>query len=322
MTQQLFVCGFPGGGTDLSKLVLNAHPEIELSGELPLLRSLADHGYHAGTTFTDEAQVGELQELLRRLDTWGNLSHLDRNFAGELSADEPLALTEVLRRCSVAGEQAVWGNKTPQNTEHITALAALFPDAKFLVVTRDVRDIAVSWREKWGRYEPTAAARWNDRMLRGKRAGEAIGTDRVLWVRFEDLLADVGSWAAEVCRFLGIEVSERMLHHADYVDRELDGKRNYGRPVIRNNTGRWSDGLSDDTARRIEEIAWPAMSALGYEPVHATGPVPLTPTERYRGYGSDALAAITVGNRARENNSLPDRVRSLIDLVRRRWLIR
>lgn len=40
-TDLVFLCGFPSSGTDLLKNVMNAHPDIWMSGEFPFLPRLA-----------------------------------------------------------------------------------------------------------------------------------------------------------------------------------------------------------------------------------------------------------------------------------------
>ena len=63
----LHVCGFPSGGTDLMRNVLNSHPDIEITGELQLLPRLADR-------FGAEipvARADALADALRRCDVHG-----------------------------------------------------------------------------------------------------------------------------------------------------------------------------------------------------------------------------------------------------------
>ena len=60
--------GFPSSGTDLIKTVLNAHPKIELSGEVPYLPKLVDNGLTHESNFEDKGEVRAFTRLLQDSD--------------------------------------------------------------------------------------------------------------------------------------------------------------------------------------------------------------------------------------------------------------
>lgn len=316
----VFVCGFPSGGTDLVKTVLNAHPDIYLNGEMPLLWHIAQYGYDHTTKFEHIAEIQAFQRVLRRLNTWNNIENLDHDFAPEL-AGRQLTIFDILKTCFSARPRLVWGNKTPQNTENIDALSALFPNARYVVVTRDVRDICLSWQRKWGKDVLYCAAKWADRMASGWHSTSALPSERYLYLKFEDLLSDTESSCRLMCGFLGIAFSPRMLEHHKYTERVIDGKLNYGLPIIPDNMGKWRHELPRKTVQRVEEIAIQTMDLLGYDTEYATVHRPLSPSERLRGQCSDLAALVTVGNRASKNNSLWDRL-LFVGLELRKRLLR
>ncbi|MDP1558114.1 MAG: sulfotransferase [Nitrosomonas sp.] len=53
--------------------------------------------------------------------------------------------------------QQRWGEKSPMNLQHITALAKVFPNAQFIHIIRDVRDYCLSINKAWGKDMPRAA---------------------------------------------------------------------------------------------------------------------------------------------------------------------
>jgi hypothetical protein len=315
----LFVCGFPGGGTDLVKTVLSAHPDVYLNGEMPFLPELASRGFGPAATLDTSAAIEELRALLRRLDVFHSLENLDADLDATLRSQGRLGLDQALRRFFTAREVQVWGNKTPQYTEAMPRLAQLFPTARFLVVVRDVRDVCLSWRRKWGRDVLGCAARWAVRMTAGLAAARELPAERSLWIRFEELLASTEATCRRACDFLGLTFSPAMLEHDRHLKGgPIDGKINYGRSIQSANQGKWRDRLDTATVRRIEEVAFDAMQAFDYPVAYAKASRPITRLEGARAWAHDALAMAWVGNRTAESNDLRQRWRSVRRELRKR----
>ena len=321
MTKKLlFICGFPSGGTDLTKTLLNAHPDIYINGEMPFLKNLAEYGCRQGTVFTELKEIEEFQRVLKDLNIWGNVENVGHDFSADLEIKGKLQLDDVLRICFSSCERQVWGNKTPQNTENIAALSRLFPEAHFLIVTRDVRDVCLSWKKKWGKDMIWCASKWANRMAKGWEAAQKLSSERYLFVKFEDILLDTEVVCRRICRFLDIPFSDRMLEHHKYTERKIDGKLNYGQPIKRDNKQKWRERLPDRKVKRIEEIAFDTMKLLDYPVALATHNRPITSWEIWHGRFNDAAALLLVGNRASQQNGIDQRIRSLVFEVKKQLL--
>ena len=159
-TGLVFLCGFPSSGTDLLKNVINAHPDVWINGEFPFLHQLA-RTY--GATVAAE-QVRDVIAALQHIDVYHNFANPKPKIV--LTRSE-YTIAEIYAAMLTEKWWRWKGNKTPQNTEHIDALRVLFPAAKFIVIIRDTRDVALSWWNKWGKHKLLCAHKWNARMLRG-----------------------------------------------------------------------------------------------------------------------------------------------------------
>jgi Sulfotransferase family len=301
----VFICGFASGGTDLLKNVMNAHPAISLPGEFPFLPKLADE--FEGEVAGDE--VPRLVERLHELDVYGNFPSTHARLPA--SANGHYALAEVYAALAAPRGVSWTGNKTPSNTQNIDRLRALFPRAKFIVIVRDVRDVALSWDRKWGKHKLLCAAKWDRRMRQGRALARRLPEEDVLVVRYEDLLRDLEAVTRDICRFLELEHVHQMLDFHRHVPDIVPGKINYGRPIVPANREKWRRALSAREVRRIEEIAYRGLTEFGYEPSLATRARPITRFEVVRGRTRDAFATLFVGNRALEGGRLRARVRTL-----------
>ena len=311
MTKLLFVCGFPSGGTDLTKTILNTHPDIYINGEMPFLKNIAGLGYHRSREFTNIKEITTFQSALKKLDPWGNFGNIDHDFTAEIEAKGQLTLEEVLKACFSKNSCRVWGNKTPQNTENIDLLLNIFPNAFFLIVTRDVRDICLSWRNKWGKDMIWCAAKWAERMEKGWNITHNVPQDRYLYVKYENILSDTEICCRKICEFLGIEFSERMLEHHKYTTKKVDGKLNYGKKIKKDNKSKWKAQLPYATVKRIEEIAFSTMNVFDYRVEFASREKKITFRETLSGIWNDSWALLLTGNHASRQNTMRQRFRDV-----------
>jgi hypothetical protein len=317
MSRLLFVGGFPSGGTDLLKTVLSAHPDISISGEMPQLVDLLKLGYDCRSRFSSPTKIEQLKLDLSKLDRWKNMSGFDRKISPQ-EYSIPLSLQAVVERLVFDRSYAVVGNKTPQNTENILKLHRLFPTAHFLIVVRDVRDVCLSWRNKWGKDVYWCAAKWAERMALGKNHSYKLPGKQCAFIRFEDFLVSPETTGREICRFLDLPYSTRMLEHHKYIDKKVDGKINYGQAIKADNQQKWKKALPPSCITRIEEIAYQTMIEFGYQPEFATRAVPISKLAMGRGMLADSLAMIAVGNRAKKANNLSGRLSNLLYALKER----
>ncbi len=113
---------------------------------------------------------------------------------------------------------AVWG---PDNLLHLTAIAKALPDALFIHMIRDGRDVAVSMnKEGWIRPFPwdherqllVAALHWKWKVERGRRAGAKV-SPRYIEIRFEDLVSTPENTLAHIGRFIGQDLDYSQIRN-------------------------------------------------------------------------------------------------------------
>jgi hypothetical protein len=289
---------------------MNAHPDVCINGEFPFLHELSRT--YGGTVAAERAQ--EVIAALRQIDVYHGFADLSPKLSLERTEYSFAEIYTAMLREKPCRWQ---GNKTPQNTEHIDALRVLFPKAKFIVITRDVRDVALSWSNKWGKHKVLCAHKWNARMLIGDHLLKELDAGYFLLIKYETLLSDFEDTAHKICDFLQIEYHDSMNEFHKSVHHILDGKVNYGRALIKDNSNKWIAELSSRQIRRIEEVAFHALRLLDYPITLATEPHPLTKWEKYSGFAWDVFALVFVGNRAIKGNRLVDRWKTIVFEIRK-----
>ena len=128
-------------------------------------------------------------------------------------------LREILDKEGV--DEAI-GDKTPWNTFHLTKIVKNFPNAKFIHIVRDGREVAVSYKDSLGELMNLSvtdgALRWRDSLRKVESSRKDIG-NRLLEVRYEDFITDTDRVLANIARFLRVEPRRAAV---DVVDLDID----------------------------------------------------------------------------------------------------
>lgn len=151
-------------------------------------------------------------------------------------------------------------------------LVTAFPEARFVYLVRDPRDMALSMKS--ARSVPggviRAAGIWHQDQSSGLRAyGGMRQSGRILLLRYEDLVADAERQVARVCDFLGIGYRPEMLEFYKNETTRLNAERleawsNLARPILRDNFNKYRGRLSELEIRYVEAVNHRQMETLGY----------------------------------------------------------
>jgi hypothetical protein len=188
-----------------------------------------------------------------------------------------------------------WGDKTPHYVHHVDQLLRIWPGARFVVLVRDGRDVALSLRRMpFGPNNAWAAAQW---WARGIRAGARAGRDHpdaVLTMRYEDLAQRPREEVRRLCGFLGLSYADDMLALENVDPARIVPDQAAWFPTLFNgiNTcavGRWKREMSRRDQRIFAALAGAELEQLGYEVAAGAAPA-LTPRqERWFRYHNELM---------------------------------
>lgn len=162
-------------------------------------------------------------------------------------------------------------DKHPNYANHMDAIARVLPDARFIHIIRDGRDVAASMisaarREHFGAGEAAGAAADWDRFTRNAmRAGTALGPQRYMEVRYEELMRDDGTLLGGIFRFMDLPLQDGQAK--GIVERNAFGRKSFsaadpGRQAHPERT--WRDRLNLHERHQFDRVAGRLLQELGY----------------------------------------------------------
>lgn len=176
-------------------------------------------------------------------------------------------------------EASVWVDHTPGNIRYVPTLHHHFPEAKFVNVIRDGRAVANSALGlDWTPRPVWAIAEWWAQHLAVGLASEHghPGSDHVMSIRYEDLVADPEAVLGEVCEFIDLDFSPSMARGGGFVvPPHVKSQRLFERPPDPTRAEAWRSSLPSRQVELFEYSSYELLTMLGYETVYgarARGP--------------------------------------------------
>lgn len=311
----VFIVGCPRSGTTLLQRIVDAHPEIAITPSVHWIRGyFRERKIRKQDPVTPELLSGLLEN--RRFARF----RIPREALEKLvESGESVTYSKLLASIfdlygKVEGKRLV-GNKSATYVRRLPELHALWPEAKFVHIIRDGRDVCLSvinWRSAGsvaGHYatwveDPvsTAALWWRRKVLLGQEGGKPLGPDLYYEVRYESLVAHPAEECAALCAFLGVPYDDAMLRFDERREGlDPDFERRHPLMAITPGLRDWRSQLSAEDIERFEAAAGDLLDELGYaRAVRHPSPRALEHASRIRN-------SFTRDVRARGRGLLPER---------------
>jgi hypothetical protein len=209
----IFIVGVPRSGTTLLRVLLDSHSQILALPETPWL---------LGTYGGDASLRGLLNGLWEgRYGLVRNVAGMEREHVRQAGLD---FLDSLFRPVLVRRGKKIVAFKTPADIRHLDFVTEFLPDARYIHITRDGRDVAMSQLAKKGsffhdlrEYRRLSYAnvfrRWVD-WEQKVRTTLYRGGLKVIHLRYEDLIANPERELRRVMDFLGLPFERTMLDYA------------------------------------------------------------------------------------------------------------
>ena len=208
------IVGVPRSGTTLLRMMLDSHPELAIPPETgflasPRIRAMAENPNQAASAmvrFPDDApawadfgidEAAFLQKV-RRLPVGARLEDVLRTFY-QLYAE--------------AHGKTRAGDKTPSYLLCMPDVARVLPEAHFIHIIRDGRDVAVSWSQTWfapTKDRPNLVDMWAEQIVRARASAPGLAYREV---RFSDLVRQPAVVLQDLCEFVDLTYQPQMLRY-------------------------------------------------------------------------------------------------------------
>jgi hypothetical protein len=230
----IFVIGMPRSGTTLVEQIISSHPDVGAAGEISVMNDIA-------------RALGRFPEIVRTLGG-DDLSRVGEEYVRRLHAYAP--------------DAARVTDKTPSNMFFVGFIHLVLPNAKIVHVRRDPVDTCLSCysqlftREQGYAFDLGELGRYYrayHHLMQHWR--DVLPKERMLDVRYEDVVADTEGEARRLLAYCGLEWDERvLLFHQNQRAVGTASASQVRQPIYKTSVARW---------RRYETHLRPLLDALG-----------------------------------------------------------
>ena len=251
-----FLVGAPRSGTTVLRLLLGHHPRICRCDEIEYVASAI-----AGrTAWPDVASY--VRDLPQHYDFRSS------GFVPDASMSFPELVNDFFVQLRAADGRELAG-ATVHN--HFDELLRIWPDARFIYLDRDPRDVARSCVAMgWAGNAWAGVEIWMRADAAWRRLCDVLPDDRRIKVTFDDLVNQTVAQLSRITAFLGVAFDPEML--------EIERDTTYARPHPRGARS-WREDAGEDEVRQIEARLGPRLVAAGYAP-SGWPPLPVSPLRK------------------------------------------
>lgn len=259
---RFFIIGCPRSGTTLLQVILNRHPKILIPPETKLF-----FYYHRMPSWIRKITIDRIN---RDLGIELRSDFARRSMTTDKTFDR---MMELYSRRTSKHSVAWFGEKSPEHTTRTQWIRDTFPDAKFLAISRDGRDVAASlMNAPWINCSHLGAAliwrRYQNALSEFLKSNEK----NTLLIKYEDLVQEP---RVAVCRMLSHleldpnEQVDRMLDRHPFDSRsfplrEMKWKSTSLLPISKDVCTRSSQRLSERQISEIECVVREQLDRFGY----------------------------------------------------------
>lgn len=302
-----FIVGMGRSGTTMLTNILNLNPKVIACPENEFILFTAHHFKNAD--FTNEAIVDEFVKLFdyrfsKIISFWKPKPELKNSISSLKNKSFANVCKQVYLHYPFAknNHENIWIiDKNPIYSLYMDDLNQLFPESKFIVLTRDYRDNILS-RKKFSDKQSslyTLAVSWNyfyDSIFKSIHKNKLDYT----LLRYEDLVGHPTESLQKLCTFLNIEFDEQMLHFQDlskdiktYIKQNLTDSEfrklttmhhNLEKTINKDRVESYIKELTADEIEILDYICSKHAKSFHYNPISQIKPTWLTKIRTWMSY--------------------------------------
>jgi hypothetical protein len=263
-------------------MLVDAHPDLAIPPETQFIPDAAE-----ACSESSNPREAFLKALTSHR-VWED-QHIDIELLRQrISVIEPFDLGEALRAFyrlyAEKFSKPRWGDKSAYLSV-MRLIQELLPEARFIHIIRDGRDVALSIKDLWwGPNSFEEAAKWWIAGIENAR-NQVKDLPWYLEVRYEDLVLDTEPTLKKICNFIALPWNALMLDYSKGADERMaeltsvvapDARRVVSsqerrkihsllsKPPEATRVGRWKKEMAESDRERFEKIAGDMLKEFGY----------------------------------------------------------
>jgi hypothetical protein len=282
----IFIIGNPRSGTTLLRLILHAHSRFSIPPEagfsMWLYQKYRDYSPNQLDSFLEDMSKS------KKIENW-NINW--DTLKGYLDAKAPLSYSELIDLIyrfygeTVGKNDVRWGDKNNFYLNYIDQIKAIFPNAVFLHIVRDGRNVACSYKrlsqKKFVSQEAPKlpsdiyeiATEWHNNLNTIRNSFEKFNYKNVKEIRLEDLTEHPRKVIVEMLKYIGEEYEEDVLNYfrmeetmggepSQYL---IEWKEKNTKPIQREPKDKYKEILSSSEISAFNRIASKNLSYYNYQ---------------------------------------------------------
>lgn len=232
MKPPLFIIGNPRSGTTLLRLMLHNHINIIIPPECGFAVWWYDKYKNWNKDYIKKNKI--LDSFMKdfksskKIETWELDYYKLKKFIifnkVETYSELVSAIYEFYGK-SLGKDFSIWGDKNNFHLKYISILKKLFPEAYFIHIIRDGRDIACSYKELakkrfMSKYAPNLpvdiqkiANEWVQNISNIRNSFSCFCWEKVYELKYEDLVRNTEIELRKICKFLKEPFDDNMLNY-------------------------------------------------------------------------------------------------------------
>ncbi len=226
----IFIVGCPRSGTTWLQRLLASHPKVHSGEESHIFSLYVGPQLRAWKSQQSAQLLGAERHLV------GPQAYVcDREFASILRDYACRLLSPVLKKLE---PDELFVEKTPSHALFISEIRELLPEARFIHLVRDPRDVVASllaaaktWGADWAPKSATAAAgMWVEHICAVQEAARNLSKDKFHEVSYEELSDFPEATLKSLSHFLGLDWNDESIREAIEANR-AERMRDQGTPI-------------------------------------------------------------------------------------------
>lgn len=271
----IFIIGTQRSGSNLLRLMLNESPDIAAPHPPHILKVFIPLLPLYGDLQKQENFERLVQDVCLFVQKNPVLWEIQPQSGTILAACKENTLFEVMRQIyaqtALAKNAAYFCCKSMANVEILPELSAALPDATYIYLYRDGRDVAVSFTKAFvgEKHFYAIAQQWKKDQDFALAFKEKYQHQNWFEIRYEDFILSPEKTLKDLCKTLHIDYQENMMqyHKSQESQRAADSGdmwKNVVKPVLADNKNKFLKEASQTQIRIFETVAGEVLEKLGY----------------------------------------------------------